>query len=212
MAHTEVRRKNLSLASPTLVGMLNHKTRLYDQFMREVFCMVHGRFHRKCKKRRDGDAIYSMMDSITQTADYNLAVNHSRDAIVLQATQMDIDMPSFHGPSTRMRRAYVYRGTIVLVLVCALRRMGVGVQSIGAIVRHVRVRHLRKQSAYKDFARECAHIVSTHRSYPEYCLCKKLGWNGKLCWFHAVDAALRSLYTDIHGNAVYCMKFSNNGV
>ena len=125
-------------ASLTPVGMMDRKTHRYDEFMRQAFREVHGRFPRRCARRRTYAVLLARL-VVLRTAEYT----HT-----LEADNMPV-------------KPNMYRGNAVSVLVCALRRMGVGVQSLGAIVRHVRVRHVRKQSAYKDFAHECARRVAS---------------------------------------------------
>ena len=126
-------------ASLTPVGMMDRKTHHYDEFMRQAFREVHGRFPRKCAKRSAWPILLVKL-VVLRTARYTTA---------LEADNMPL-------------KPNMYGGNAVSVLACALRRMGVSVQSLGTIVRHVRVRHVRKQSAYKDFANECARRVQAH--------------------------------------------------
>jgi hypothetical protein len=91
----------------------------------------------------------------------------------------------------------LYRGHKLTVFACALRRMGIGMQSLSTIARQVRVRHVRTHSAYKDIALECARRVSFRPFSSHMCSCT---FTPGHCPWHDLDHALRSLDKD--GNAV----------
>jgi hypothetical protein len=119
---------------------MDHETEKYDAFMRAALCAVHGRFPRKCAKR--SSASKSLLEEIVaRTVKYQMDFNDGRDNVPYQCVLVCDEK--------------------FTVLGCALRRMGLGMQSFGALAAQVRIRHVRKHSAYEDFARECCRNLET---------------------------------------------------
>ena len=189
----------------TLTGMMDYKTARYDAFMRRAYSMVHGRggARRKCASRfatRDPPPRELLSDIVMRSAQYKSEYDWTADDnAVLDPT--------------------VHRGKTVGVFAAALRRMGLRMPALITVMQRVRLSHVRKQSAYNDFARECARRLSLRASFSFSCRlnCEiphpsarppllSSAWRLLPCKWHTLDKALRSLYKDADGNAVYCLK------
>ena len=113
----------------TVVEKMNQKTRDYDSFM----SIAHNDLqHRKY------DSLLVLEYVVMRTLCYNIALSET-DSMALTAK--------------------TYCGKKVLVFACALRRMGMRMSMLSTLLQHVRVIHLRKHSAYKDFAGKCSRVL-----------------------------------------------------
>ena len=171
----------------TLMGSMDQHTRKYDTFMKKAHFKVHGRgLARKCAQRLP-PASHLLYEVVFKTVEYNASFDWKTvDNVLLESS--------------------VYRGNTVFVFACALRRMGLDMPALSKVMKQVRLYHVRKHSAYETFARECAHSLSLESSFSYLCPpdCEKS--YAFPCLWHTLDCAMRSMYKDTNGNAVYFLK------
>ena len=167
-----------------LVNRLDYQTDVYNAFMRKAFDEVVGRFP---------DRVVLPFDTSKMTL----------EAIIMCTARYSGNFK--YGQDNKVLQANMYHGNKFTVFACALRRAGLSMPALNTLARNVRVCHLRKQSAYKDFARECARRVSNTPFCSRVCVCE-FTLRRSLCPWHQLDAALRNMETDIDGNAVFFLK------
>ena len=139
----------------TVVERMNKQTREHDAFMSMAYSEVHGnQFELHAKLRAH---------------------------VVLRTSYYNEFLSKF---DTMSLNTDTYRGNMVGVFACALRRAGLSMPALCTIVQHVRVSHIRKQSAYKDFARECAgSLEGSALNSARMCVCEFVGGQ-EWCWWH----------------------------
>ena len=203
MCHGDFEERTRSCEVFLAEGMTDYITVKYDAFMKRAYNKVHGRggIGSKCRKAtRDPPTRELLSDIVLRSAQYNSDFDWTaHDSAVLE--------PSVH------------RGKTVGVFAGALLRTGLRMPALITVMQRVRLSHVRKQSAYKDFARECARCLSLRASFSSSCRlnCEiphpsarppllSSAWRLLPCKWHTLDKALRSLYKDADGKAVYCLK------